>query len=211
MDVKGQVPLTTLQAKGKSAAPLIEAYFELNHLKQLYRQGWIRNLHISKDKCESVADHAWAVTLLSLFIADEYFPELDKCKVIKMALIHEFGEIYAGDLIVERGMDGRGNDEVTPKEAVQRERKAIHKVLSKLRNGSDYIALWEEFQTRETKEARFIYQMDRLEMAFQASVYELQGYGDAQEFFDNTRKRLSDPELIKLLDDLIALREAPVG
>ncbi len=207
VETKNQMPIKMLKRKGKKLAPLIEAYFEFNHLKQLFRQGWIKNLGIPSEKCESVADHVWGLTLLSLFIADEYFPDLDRCKLIKMALIHEFGEIYAGDLIVERGKDGVGNDGLSSKQAERRERKAVYAIFSKLRNGNEYVALWEELHSRESREARFIYQMDRLEMAFQGCVYELQGYGNAQEFFDNTRKRLSDPELGKLLDKLMDLRK----
>ncbi len=53
--------------------PLIQAYFELNHLKQLYRQGWLR-VGIPPERCESVAEHSLGVALLCLFIADCVVP-----------------------------------------------------------------------------------------------------------------------------------------
>lgn len=81
----------------KEVSAIIEAYFEINHLKQLYRQGWLQR-GVPPHLCESVAEHSFCVTLLSLFLADAYFPELDKSKVICMSLLHDIGEIYAGDL-----------------------------------------------------------------------------------------------------------------
>jgi len=48
--------------------------------------------------------------------------------------------------------------------------------------------------------------VDRLEMAFQASVYETQGYGRLDEFFATTDAVLEDPALREILGDLMKLR-----
>ena len=47
---------------------LISFYYQFNHLKNIYRQGWIKNL-LGKEyapKIESVADHSWSVRCLQL-------------------------------------------------------------------------------------------------------------------------------------------------
>ena len=40
---------------------------------------------------ESVAEHSWRLATMALLCSDEY-PELDMNKVIKMCLVHDFGE-----------------------------------------------------------------------------------------------------------------------
>ncbi|WP_016879782.1 HD domain-containing protein, partial [Chlorogloeopsis fritschii] len=78
MHTKAPLPIALLE--GKTTLPIIEAYFEFNHLKQLYRQGWLRH-GIEPKYCESVAEHSFGVALLALFLADEYSLDLDKTKV----------------------------------------------------------------------------------------------------------------------------------
>ncbi|HEY9829072.1 MAG TPA: HD domain-containing protein, partial [Stenomitos sp.] len=161
MHTKAPLPITFLD--GKPILPIIEAYFEFNHLKHLYRQGWLRQ-GIETQYCESVAEHSFAVALLALLLADSYHIELDTAKVIRMALIHDLGEIYAGYFIP--------SDAIEPNQKYQLEKQSIIQVFQKLPNGLKWIELWEEFEQGESAEAQFVRQLDRLEMALQASVYE---------------------------------------
>ena len=195
MQTKASIPISQLRAA--QVAPLIEAYFEFNHLKQLYRQGWLQR-GVPHTRCESVAEHTFGVAVLALFIADAHFPALDAAKVLRMALLHDFGEIYAGD--------------ITPADGVSRddkqrlERQAAQRVLGKLPRGAAYIALWEEYERGVSPEAQFVRQIDRLEMALQASVYERQDLADLSEFFTSVEQALTAPELQAVLRDLQALR-----
>jgi putative hydrolase of HD superfamily len=195
MKIKAPLPLAQLQ--GKQVLPLIEAYFEFNHLKQLYRQGWLLR-GVPPERCESVADHSFGVALLALLLAETYFPDLDPGKVIRLALLHDFGEIYAGDITPFDGIDQA--------EKVRREQAGAAQVLAKLPQGERYLALWEEYEQQHSPEARFVRQIDRLEMALQASVYEHQGLGDLSEFFDYVRSFLSESELQGILRELEGLR-----
>src|SRR5262245_37432937 len=133
MKVKASLPLEWLE--GKQVLPLIEAYFEFSHLKQLYRQGWLRR-GVPLERCESVAEHSFGVALLAMFLAEAYFPELEAGKVIRLALLHDFGEIYAGDITP---FDG-----VSRAEKVRQEYEGVTQVLAKLPQGERYLALWEE-------------------------------------------------------------------
>jgi putative hydrolase of HD superfamily len=195
MESKAPIPASRLRVG--QVAPLIEAYFEFNHLKQLYRQGWLQR-GVSHARCESVAEHTFGVAVLALLVADAHFPELDALKVLRMALLHDFGEIYAGDITPADGID-RG-------EKRRLERQAMRQVLRKLPRGLDYIALWEEYERGESPEAQLVRQIDRLEMALQASVYEHQELANLSEFFMSVEQALSAPVLQAILHDLTAMR-----
>lgn len=196
MRTKGTLPLAAYG--GRSLSPLISAYFELNHLKQLYRQGWLRR-GIPPEQCESVAEHVYNMAMLAWWLVDGPFAHLDRDRVIRMVLAHELGEIYTGDITP--------GDRMSVEEKHRQEREGLIRVVDKLPRGEEYLALWEEFEAGETPEARFVRQIDRLEMAFQASVYEVQGYGKLDEFFATTDAALKDPNLREIFEDLMKLRE----
>ena len=196
MQVKAENPIMLLE--GRHTLPLIEAYFEFNQLKQLYRQGWLRR-GVPPERCESVAEHTFAMAMLCLFIADAYLPTLDVLKVVRLALLHDFGEIYAGDITPA--------DAVDPQEKHRREHDAVQQVFARLPRGADYLTLWQEYEENRTEEARFVKQMDRLEMALQASVYEQQGIVNAEEFLASAAQALTQPELRAILNEIVALRD----
>ena len=183
---------------GKESLPIIEVFYEFNHLKALYRQGWLHH-GVPKEHCETVAEHSMGVALLALFLADEYFPELDKGRLILMGLLHDFGEIYAGDIVPGK-MAWADKHEL--------ERKSVERVFLRLPKGKDYLAIWQEFEESQTAEARFMKEIDRLEMGLQASIYEAEGVGDLSVFFDSADKALVTPELREILAALRKLRAA---
>ena len=56
-----------------------------------------------------------------------------------------------------------------------------------------------------TPEARFVRQVDRLEMALQAAVYHFEKLPEPQEFFDSASKIIQEPELVRMLNELKSL------
>jgi putative hydrolase of HD superfamily len=194
--VKTKADLPLAAFAGRRLSPLVAAYFELDQLKQLYRQGWLRR-GVPPERCESVADHILGMVVLAWWIADAHFPELDRDRLIRMTLVHELGEIYTGDLVP--------GDRVPPDEKHRREREGLWQVVGKLPRGAEYLALWEEYETGETLEARFVKQVDRLEMAFQARVYQQQGFKSMEEFFASADAGIQDPVLRKILAEVLAL------
>jgi putative hydrolase of HD superfamily len=196
MQTKAENPITTIQAD--SLPVFVQAYFEFNHLKQLYRQGWLRR-GVPPERCESVAEHSFGVAVLALWLAESYAPELDIGKVIRMALLHDFGEIYAGDIIP--------SDPVTTEQKAQIEVESITQVLGKLPLGESYVKLWQEFEAGASPEAQFVRQIDRLEMGLQAAVYRSQGMDNMQEFLLSARQALTDQALIDLLTQIETLTD----
>jgi putative hydrolase of HD superfamily len=193
---KARLPLAASELGRLS--PLVRTYVEWSQLKQLYRQGWLRR-GIRPEQCESVAEHTFGVALLTLVLVDSYFPELDREKALRMALLHDLGEVYAGDLTPA--------DRVPTTEKHRRERSSVVRVLGALDRGEEYIALWEEYERGDTPEARLIRQVDRLEMGLQAYVYEAQGGADLSEFYASVREALSLPALVRLFRQVEELRE----
>jgi putative hydrolase of HD superfamily len=191
MQTKASLPSDLLA--GSRVSPILSAFAEFTHLKQLYRQGWLKR-GVPPERCESVAEHSLGVAILALWLSRACFPELDVTKVLCMALLHDFGEIYTGDLIP--------SDAVSADEKHLREKQSVQQVLGKLPQGDHYLEIWDEFERGETLEAQFLHQIDRLEMGFQAGIYGLQGLIDPQEFFLTTDQALSDPRLRNIFSEL---------
>jgi putative hydrolase of HD superfamily len=190
MKSKAENPIGLL--KEGEYTPLMAAYFELCHLKQIYRQGWLRR-GVPRQRCESIAEHSFGVAVLALWLAQAQ-PELEVNKVVRMALLHDLGKVYVGDIIP--------GDGVSEEEKHQREAVAVRQILSRLPDGQRYIDLWDEFEAGVSAEGRFVRQIDRLEMGLQAAVYQRQGLIDGNEFIKTARQALSDPRLAALLDEI---------
>jgi putative hydrolase of HD superfamily len=197
MRTKGDLPTTTLTGSAPTLPPLVEAYIELNNLKVLFRQGWLRR-GVPEARCESVAEHVFSMAVLGWWILDAAFPELDPAKVLRMTLVHELGEIYIGDIVPADGVD--------PLVKYQREREGFIQVTGKLPKASEYLTLWEEFERGETPEARFVRQLDRLEMGFQALVHERQGIGEMDQFFASAEAAQQDPRMRETIRQMLSAR-----
>lgn len=177
--------------------PIIGLFFEFAQLKNLYRQGWL-DKGVSELDCETVADHSFLVALLGYIIAEEYRQDLDPQKVMKLGLFHDLGEIYAGDITPRDGLN--------LKDRFTKEHCVVEKVFSHLPNPEKYINLWLEIEQEETPEAKFVKQIDRLEMALQANLYERMNYHNLDEFFLYVKERITSDELKLILDDILKLR-----
>ncbi len=79
-------------------------------------------------------------------------------------------------------------------------------MFSKLPGGAAWLSLWEEFERNETPEARFVRQIDRLEMGLQAGVYALQGLVEPDEFFASARQAIDEARFSDLLKAMEAIR-----
>jgi len=167
---------------------LLELFRQAGLLKTVKRTGWVLK---GIKEAESVADHTWRVTFMCLLLAEG--KSLDIGKIIPMALIHDLGEIEIGDLRWEKGKEVIGSR----KEKHQDEEKMIKKIFEKTKSANNCISLWQEFNEQKTKEARFVKQVDKLEMAFQALEYEQAGCpkDSLNEFWENAEKYLEGQEL----------------
>jgi len=174
----------------KDSDPALGVWLRASRLKRLFRQGWLKR-GVPEPSCESVADHSFGVALLALLLAPSR-PGVDRSKAVLMALVHELGEAYAGDITP---VDGIGKEE---KEAL--ERAALLRVLEGSPEKDYVVGLWEEFEEARSPEARLVKELDRLEMGLEASVHAAEGSERMTEFHDSARRAISSPELRAILE-----------
>lgn len=153
---------------------------EIGILKSLPRTGWL--IHGIKNG-ESIADHCYRMTLLSMLLADTLVAKgmkLDTEKVMRLSLLHEIAEARIGDIPFTVLT-------YIPEEAKEiGERKAVTSMLEKFGSiGKWYQELWEEFEQNETTEAKLVRAADKLELMIQVLEYEKLGYQSLNQFWEN--------------------------
>jgi len=153
---------------------------EIGILKSLPRTGWL--IHGIKNG-ESIADHCYRMTLLSMLLADTLVAKgmkLDTEKVMRLSLLHEIAEARIGDIPFTVLT-------YIPEEVKEiGERKAVTSMLEKFGSiGKWYQELWEEFEQNETIEAKLVRASDKLELMIQVLEYEKLGYQSLNQFWEN--------------------------
>ena len=121
----------------------------IEKLKCNTRHSWT-----STGRQESVAEHSWRLGVMAMLCADEY-PKIDIDKVIKMCLIHDFGEAITGDI---PAFWKNESDE-------QKEEDAVNTMLSPLPDKikEEFLSLFEEMKKLESDEAKLFKSLDKIE------------------------------------------------
>lgn len=106
---------------------------------------------------ENDAEHSWHLGLMTLILSEYANEEINLLKTLSMVLIHDLVEIYAGDTYAY-DTAGKATED-------KREREAAEKLYSLLPEdqAEKFRSLWEEFQARETPEAKFAKAMDNVQ------------------------------------------------
>ena len=106
---------------------------------------------------ENDAEHAWHMAIMTILLSEYANEEIDVLKTVTMLLIHDIVETDAGDTYAY--------DEEAKKTQKEREQKAAERIFGLLPpdQGEKFKKIWEEFEARETKEARFARTMDNLQ------------------------------------------------
>ena len=105
---------------------------------------------------ENSAEHSWQSAIAAMVLQDYYPEKLNMEKVISMLLIHDLGEIYAGDTWVY--------DDEKKVHAHDRELASIEKTMSFLPEAT-YVNMkksWLEFEKGQSPEARYARVIDAL-------------------------------------------------
>ena len=175
---------------------LVEFVKLIGNLKKIKRKGWIQTG--IRENIESIADHSFRLCILSMIIADEI--GLNKDKLIKMSLIHDIPESIVGDITPY---------EKTSEEKFKIESKAMKKISSMVKNSEACYNLWLDFEEGKSKEAKFLKQLDKMEMIFQALEYELSGNKPEKlnAFWEYTEQQITDSYLSNLFETLKKLRK----
>lgn len=126
---------------------------EIDKMKTIFR----RTRLITENRSENDAEHSWHFAVTALVLLEYAEEDIDINHVIRMALVHDLVEVYAGDTFAY--------DEKGYEDKEERELKAAKKIFGLLPNeqGAYLRSLWEEFEAFETKEACYANAIDRLQ------------------------------------------------
>jgi 5'-deoxynucleotidase YfbR-like HD superfamily hydrolase len=130
---------------------IVDFILELDKLKGVLRK--VRPLAL--DRYENSAEHSWQLALLAISLARYAEGPLDLNRVIRMLLVHDVGEIDAGDVMFFAHVNWEKRKAA--------ERAAVTRIFSILpeEDSSDLLQLWHEFEEGESAEARFAHAVDR--------------------------------------------------
>lgn len=130
---------------------IIDFMVEVEKLKSIERQ----TKPVGLDRYENSAEHSWHVCLSALLLKDFANEPVDIVRVMKMLLIHDLGEIEAGDTVIYSA---------ETEENKRLERSCIQKLFQLLPEVSreEFSNLWEEFEEGVSPEARFAKAIDRV-------------------------------------------------
>lgn len=123
---------------------------ELDALKRVNRRSYING----GERLENSAEHSWHLAIACWSFAELLQDDYDLTKLIKLALIHDLGEIEAGDTHLYS--DNRN-------EAHVEERIGVEKLAAHPGNPiRDMTNLWEDQEAGKSREARLLKVIDRL-------------------------------------------------
>ena len=125
---------------------------ELDRAKSVYRRTYVT----AEDRPENDAEHMWHLAMFVVVLAEHADEPIDVLRALELVLVHDIVEIDAGDAFLY-DTDGRADQEA-------KERAAADRIFGLLPSdqAERLRSRWEEFEARETPEARFAAAVDRL-------------------------------------------------
>lgn len=129
---------------------ITEYFLELDALKLINRRTYIDGGF----RVENSAEHSWHLAMACWSIARSLKIDLSEEKLLKLALVHDLGEIDAGDTFLYS--NDRNTAHIAERECVKRLENHYGNAISNL---SD---LWEEQENGGSIEAKLLKTVDRL-------------------------------------------------
>lgn len=129
---------------------------EIDRLKQVDRQ----SILCDGSRRENSAEHSWHLAVAALCLFEHATaPGIDRFKVIQMLLLHDIVEIDAGDAFL--------HDPGELAALAQKEDRAAERIFGLLPDDQrlEFLALWREFESGQTDEARLARALDRVQPA----------------------------------------------
>ncbi len=125
---------------------------EADRLKQVIRRSYL----VDASRLENSAEHSWHLALMALVLHEHANEEVSLLRVLQMVVIHDLVEIDCGDTYLF--------DDAAQAGKLAREELAAARLFGLLPpdQAAELYALWQEFEARETADARFAGALDRL-------------------------------------------------
>jgi putative hydrolase of HD superfamily len=116
-------------------------------------------------------------------------------KLLKMAVLHDLAEVQAGDITPHDG--------ISREEKRKMEEEGLRKLLGDIPDANIYLDLWLEYEAQESKEAKIMREIDKLEMALTAVEYQkMSAEKDLYEFIQEADSQIESPEIRLLLKEV---------
>ena len=172
-----------------------------DNMKQIFRQTTL----VDGSRYENDAEHSWHFALMAMTLFEHCALEgVNIDRVIRMAIVHDLVEIYAGDTPAQDIAANIGKED--------REREAADRLFALLpdRQAHEYRSLWEEFDAMSTPDAVYASAVDRFQSFY---LIHMSGTGSAWVKFNATAKRVRSrvlpvktaiPALWQWVEDAIA-------
>ncbi len=189
----------------EDARASLDAAVRAFRLKDEPRRGWVLRRVVAP---ESVAAHAWGTAMLCLLFGAR--AGVDTGRALAIATVHDAAEALTGDIAARADPADR---DVT--EADKRRAEELAMVELAGRDGGEIVSLWREYEERSSPEARFVRDMNLVDMCLQALLYEQGerydtdhvlpsrgGHTRLDEFFASARPRLGGALARALIDEI---------
>ncbi|MDR6550456.1 HD domain-containing protein [Paenibacillus qinlingensis] len=139
---------------------LIDFLSVLDKFKTIERKTYVSNTA----RRENDAEHTWHMCMFALLLHKEIGYEVNLEKTLKLILIHDLVEIYAGDTFTH-DVKARVGKKV-------REDEAAEILFAQLPEDfkSEFNELWVEYESGETLESQFVKTIDKMQ-AFAQNVH----------------------------------------
>ncbi|HMW47823.1 MAG TPA: HD domain-containing protein, partial [Cellvibrionaceae bacterium] len=131
-------------------AAIIDFLIEVEKLKGVER----KTSPIGLARKENSAEHSWHLCVLAVLLHGKANAAVDLLKVLKMLIVHDLGEIDAGDTLIYAAAE---NTQAREEAGMRRICQLLPPPL-----GDELMALWLEFVGGATAEAQFAQAIDRV-------------------------------------------------
>ena len=129
---------------------ITDFFYALDELKLVNRKSYVTGA----ERYENSAEHSWHLAMACWAMAEHLPYEYNQEKLIKLALVHDLGEIYAGDTFLYSDKRQQADEE---------ERKGIELLQAHIGNPiTELLALWDEQEYGESEETKLLKVMDRV-------------------------------------------------
>lgn len=133
-----------------SLSDITEFLMSLDELKSINRQSYISG----GKRVENSAEHSWHLAMACWIFAEQLSEDYDLAKLMQLALVHDLGEIEAGDIFLYSSKR---------EEAHLMERQGIMKIAQHPGCTLTHLVdLWDEQELGNSKEAKLLKVLDRL-------------------------------------------------
>ncbi|MCA1941015.1 MAG: HD domain-containing protein [Caenispirillum bisanense] len=144
------------------------------------------------ERRENDAEHCWHMALVAMVLHGELEDpaSVDLGKALRLILVHDLVEIEAGDTYAYDDAAIEGQEE--------REQRAADRIFGLLPDdlGAELRALWEEFEARETPEARFAKACDNFQGFMQNVISGGRAWRENGVGREDTRRRTDFPRTV---------------